>query len=66
MIVCGDPRSVALTEFYFGLDPPPNDPRGGRVKQIEALGLPPLVWHPDFRLYDAGDGARLWASSGSR
>jgi dolichyl-phosphate-mannose-protein mannosyltransferase len=25
----------------------------------EALGLPPILWSPTVRLYDAGDGARL-------
>jgi hypothetical protein len=35
------------------------DPRGDRVDEIEAARLPPITWHRDVRLYDAGDGARL-------
>jgi hypothetical protein len=29
------------------------------VRRAEALGLPRITWHPEVRLYDAGDGARL-------
>jgi len=28
-------------------------------RRAVALGLPPITWFPDVRLYDAGDGARL-------
>src|SRR5262245_15659024 len=28
----------------------------------EELGLPRITWHPEVRLYDAGDGARLQAA----
>jgi len=29
------------------------------ARRAEAIGLRRIVWHPDLRLYDAGDGARL-------
>lgn len=29
------------------------------ARRAEALGLRRILWHPDVRLYDAGDGARL-------
>jgi hypothetical protein len=36
---------------------------GGSGKELarraEALGLRPIAWHPEVRLYDAGDGAQL-------
>jgi hypothetical protein len=42
-------------------------PRAGGVsgtgkelaRRAEALGLHPIAWHPEVRLYDAEDGARL-------
>jgi hypothetical protein len=34
-------------------------PSGGLARRAEDLGLRPIVWDPDVRLYDAGDGARL-------
>ncbi|HEY5951210.1 MAG TPA: hypothetical protein VIV40_37215 [Kofleriaceae bacterium] len=36
------------------------DPKLDRTEQIDALALPKLVTHRSVRLYDAGDGARLW------
>jgi hypothetical protein len=93
--VCGEPRCVAISGFYFEFAPPPNftvmfagdfaaaplpanvtvralvnkgrssgarrtDPKLDRTEPIEALGLPKLITHRSVRLYDAGDGTRLW------
>jgi hypothetical protein len=95
VLVCGEPRCVDISGFYFDFAPPPNltvvfandfaraprpegatvralvnltrspgarrtDPQLDRTPSIEALALRPLVWDRSVRLYDAGDGARLW------
>lgn len=39
---------------------PAADPLGYRVEKIEKLKLPVLLRHGTVRLYDAGDGLRLW------
>jgi hypothetical protein len=36
-----------------------NGVAGEVARRAEALGLRRIVWHPEIRLYDAGDGARL-------
>jgi hypothetical protein len=36
------------------------DPKLDRTAPIVALGMPPLLWHRSVRLYDAGNGERLW------
>jgi hypothetical protein len=33
-----------------------------RTQQLETLQLPPILRQPTLRLYDAGDGAQLWAA----
>ncbi len=95
VVVCGEPRCVEISSFYFEFAPPANvtvtfardfaaaprpdhatvralvnvgrssgarrtDPHLDMTQPIEALALRPIVWHPNVRLYDAGDGARLW------
>jgi len=95
VLVCADQDCPLLSDFYFGLEPPPNltstfaddfaraplpqgvavrafvnlhrsalirreNPRRDRSPLIEALGMPPIVWRSGGRLYDAGDGRRLW------
>jgi hypothetical protein len=32
------------------------------ARRADALGLPRIIGHPELRLYDAGDGARLHAA----
>jgi hypothetical protein len=60
----------------FAAAPPPHQARvrlfthlsraGGVARPIaqtaDVLALPAIVWHPELRLYDAGDGARLHAA----
>lgn len=95
VLVCGEPRCVQISRFYFDFALPANltvvfagdfaraprpegatvralvnltrspgarrtDPQLDRTQPIEALALRPLVWDRNVRLYDAGDGARLW------
>lgn len=36
------------------------DPKLDRTAPIVALGMPPLLLHRSVRLYDAGNGERLW------
>jgi hypothetical protein len=57
------PEGVAVRAFVNvprSTDVRDEDPRLDRSPQIEALALPPIVWRPRARLYDAGDGRRLW------
>ncbi|CAN5275028.1 hypothetical protein BH11MYX1_BH11MYX1_21730 [soil metagenome] len=95
VLVCGEPRCVALTYFYVGFDPPTNftvlgtgdfahaprphdvtvralanrvrdrgirrtDPDLDSTGKIDAVGLALIDGDEDIRLYDAGDGTRLW------
>jgi hypothetical protein len=45
------PRAQALRKTFPQLD---------LTQPIEALALRPIASHREVRLYDAGDGARLW------
>lgn len=95
LLVCGEPRCIALTDFYLGFEPRPdftvlgsaefarsprphdvtvralvNRPRGRGIRatdpaldatgKIDAVGLALIDGDEDIRLYDAGDGTRLW------
>ncbi len=39
---------------------PATDPLGYKVEKIEELKLPVLIQHGSVRLYDGGDGLRVW------
>lgn len=99
VLVCADQDCPLLSDFYFGLEPPPSltatfaddfaraplppagavpvvvrafvnlqrsalirreNPRRDRSPLIESLGMPAIMRSPGGRLYDAGDGRRLW------
>jgi hypothetical protein len=78
VLVCGDPRGnlTVVNADAFAAAPLPAHARVRLVTQMiralgaareparlaEELGLPRITWHPDVRLYDAGDGARLHAA----
>jgi hypothetical protein len=40
----------------------PGDAGRELARRAEALGLRPIVWDPEVRLYDGGDGAHLRAA----
>jgi hypothetical protein len=50
----------ALVNFTRSPGARRTDPRLDQTGPIEALWLRPIVWSSRIRLYDAGDGARLW------